>query len=298
MSTNSCIRAACVQINSTADVVANLLKLEGFFEQAQAAGAELVVLPENFAQMPGSSKERHVEQWRADRAGDDAPVQQFIWRAAKHYQLTIVAGSLAVSAHHHKKALARCFVVDPQGQLIGQYDKIHLFDVDTGVGDERIRYSESDDFEPGALNQVTQGLVGAMTNLSRDDVEIKLGLSICYDVRFPEWYRQLQSAGAQLLSVPAAFTFETGKVHWEVLLRARAIENQCFVLAAGQCGTHPQASSPKKPRQTWGHSMIIDPWGRILASLEHAEGLLIADLDLISRDSIIARFPAVNHRRV
>ena len=309
MSSSREVQVACIQINSGPNVSENLAKIESFLVQAAESNAQLVLLPENFAQMPNAAKQRHIEPWLAsDADAAQAPVQEFIWRMAQQLRLTLIAGSLAVQVEPDSKPMARCFVVDHNGELIGLYDKIHLFDVDTGSGDEQIRYCESDDFCAGSTDQLSKQLSKQLSNhqpssivdCSRGahDIPINLGLSICYDVRFPEWYRSLQRAGAHMMSVPAAFTYETGKEHWQVLLRARAIENQCFVIAAGQCGEHAQASDPDKPRKTWGHSMIIDPWGKVMASLQGEEGLLISKIDLTSRDKIIARFPAVEHRRL
>ncbi len=171
-----------------------------------------------------------------------------------------------------------CLVFDPRGEMVARYDKMHLFDVQ--VDDRQAQYSESRSFEPGSRIVCVDAPVG------------RIGLSICYDLRFPELYRKLLEQGAEILTVPSAFTKVTGEAHWEVLLRARAIENQCFVLAANQGGVH------NATRETWGHSMIVDPWGRVLARVESGEGVAVADIDLSALHALRSRMPIQSHRRL
>ncbi len=292
------MKVACVQINSGDDVQANLARVDAFLKQASEQSVQLVLLPENFAQMPASSNNRHIEVWQPAQADEHAPVQQYIQAAAKRYNLTIVAGSLPIlpvessPSQVLNRPFARSFVVDPNEGLLAHYDKLHLFDVDTGEA----RYCESDDFCAGSLEQLSGQPPSNLVKLGDENQSLMLGLSICYDLRFPELYREMLNQGAQVFTIPAAFTYETGERHWQVLLQARAIENQSYILAAGQCGA--QQTSSTATRKTWGHSMVVAPNGDIIASLKHEEGLLIADIDLIQQKSIRERFPVLNHQRL
>ena len=175
------------------------------------------------------------------------------------------------------KVNACSLLIDAEGEQAARYDKLHLFDVD--VSDNRGRYRESDDYAHGRRVVVADTPVG------------KLGLSVCYDLRFPELYSELRTAGAELITAPSAFTAVTGAAHWEILIRARAIETQCYILAAAQGGVHPG------PRETWGHAAIIDPWGRVLAEQAQGEGVLLARRDALEQADIRARMPVVSHRR-
>jgi predicted amidohydrolase len=203
-------------------------------------------------------------------------VQDFLAATAARLGLWIIAGSVPIARGAGERSAQACLVYDDAGKRVARYDKIHLFDVELpGRGES---YRESSTMAPG--NQV----------VTLDTPAGRLGLSICYDVRFPELYRRLQAAGAQWLIVPAAFTAASGEAHWEVLLRARAVENLCYLVASGQCGEHPSG------RRTWGHSMIIDYWGRILAQLADGEGVITAALDLDAQADARTRFPALTHR--
>ncbi|ADN77656.1 Nitrilase/cyanide hydratase and apolipoprotein N-acyltransferase [Ferrimonas balearica DSM 9799] len=207
----------------------------------------------------------------------DAPMQRELAALAQQHGLYLVAGTLPIQAEDGR-AYAASLVYGPDGQRLGRYDKIHLFDVD--VEDDTGRYRESTHTHPGA------GITVVDTPLGR------LGIAVCYDVRFPELFRALADAGAELVALPAAFTEPTGEAHWEVLLRARAIENQCYLLAAGQQGQHANG------RRTWGHSMVVDPWGRVVAQLAQGEGLVSARIDPAEMAQIRQRLPALKHRRL
>lgn len=268
------MKAAVIQMNSGADVGANLEQARTLLEQAAAAGAALTALPENCAFMGAKERDKlaHAE---ADGAG---PIQQFFAEIAMRLGLWVLAGTLPIRADADHVYAASC-LYNPQGERAARYDKIHLFDVDVGSGE---RYRESNSIAPGAL-----GTTVADTAIGR------LGMSVCYDLRFPELYRSLVSQGVTVINVPAAFTAKTGVAHWHTLLKARAVENQCFVLAAGQCGTHPGG------RGTYGHSLILDPWGETLAEVrEDAPGFAVAELDAARLQSIRESFPALTHRRL
>ncbi|WP_324049227.1 carbon-nitrogen hydrolase family protein [Aeromonas caviae] len=233
----------------------------------------LVLLPENFALFG----ERQGYLDGAEPLGN-GPIQQQLSDWAKSHGIWLVAGAMptaiAGADHIHTSTL----VFDPDGELKGNYHKIHLFDVD--VADNHGRYRESETFSPGDQPVLVDSPFGP------------LGLSICYDLRFPELYRQLARAGARVLLVPAAFTAVTGEAHWEPLLRARAIENQCYVVAANQGGTHETG------RQTWGHSMVIDPWGRVLACRASGQGTVLAPLDGALIDELKRTMPVLQHARL
>ncbi|WP_033135054.1 carbon-nitrogen hydrolase family protein [Aeromonas finlandensis] len=238
----------------------------------------LVLLPENFALFG----ERQGYLDGAEAIGPDlsgaAPIQQQLAEWARDFGIWLVAGAMpttiAGSDHIHTSSL----VFDPSGELKGHYHKIHLFDVD--VADNHGRYRESETFSAGEAPVLVDSPFGP------------LGLSICYDLRFPELYRQLAGAGARVLLVPAAFTAVTGEAHWEPLLRARAIENQCYVVAANQGGTHETG------RQTWGHSMVIDPWGRVLACKESGRGTVLAKMEPGFIDELKRTMPVLQHARL
>ncbi|MEA1607826.1 carbon-nitrogen hydrolase family protein [Pseudomonas spirodelae] len=266
---------AVIQMVSQADVTANLLQARQLLEQAAAQGARLVVLPENFAAM---GRQDLAALGRAEAQGD-GPILPWLRQTARDLGLWIVAGTLPLppEGQPEAKAHACSLLIDDCGQQVARYDKLHLFDVD--VSDNHGRYRESDDYAFG--NQV----VVADTPFGR------LGLTVCYDLRFPELYSALRAAGAELISVPAAFTAVTGAAHWQVLTRARAIETQCYVLAAGQGGTHPGG------RETFGHSAIIDPWGQVLGELAQGPGVVLAERNTTEQAAIRQRMPVVRHKR-
>ncbi|MGH8355640.1 MAG: carbon-nitrogen hydrolase family protein, partial [Pseudomonas sp.] len=256
-------------------VPANLVKARRLLEQAAAAGARLAVLPENFALM---GRHDYAALGRAEAEGD-GPILPWLQRTARDLGLWIVAGTLPLPPDDqpHAKPHACSLLFDEQGERVARYDKLHLFDVE--VADSRGRYRESDDYAHGAQVVVADTPVG------------RLGLTVCYDLRFPELYGALREAGAELISAPSAFTAVTGAAHWQVLVRARAIETQCYILAANQGGMHPG------PRETFGHSAIVDPWGRVLAEQAQGEALLLAGRDAAEQAAIRQRMPVHSHRR-
>lgn len=267
---------AVIQMVSQDDVLTNLRLARRMLERAAQGGARLVVLPENFAAM---GRRDLAAIGRAEALGE-GPILPWLKQAARDLSLWIVAGTLPLPPDDDAegKPLACSLLIDEDGERAARYDKLHLFDVD--VSDNRGRYRESDDFAHG------QRIVVADTPVGR------LGLTVCYDLRFPELYSALREAGAELISAPSAFTAVTGAAHWQVLIRARAIETQCYVLAAGQGGEHPG------PRQTFGHSAIIDPWGVVLAEQEQGEAALLASRDAAEQAAMRQRMPVQQHRRL
>jgi nitrilase len=270
-------QVALLQFNAGAQVQENLDRLAIYVEQTARAKVKLLVLPENFAQMRTSKQTLHSE------VQGGGLVQDWLKDQARKYKLWILAGSLPLydKGAQLTKPYSRSLLIDAEGNVAAQYNKIHLFDVDVPGS---IRYRESDDFAYGATSE--QNIVSVGTPLG------DLGLSICYDLRFPELFRQLASKGARIIAVPAAFTAQTGEVHWETLLRSRAIENSVYILGCGQVGVHANG------RATWGHSMVIDPWGEIIAQQTDQEGLVFASLDLIKQDQLRKTFPSLEHRRL
>lgn len=268
---------AAIQLNSGNDVSANLACARKWLETAAEGGARLAVLPENFAFMGVRARDKlaHAE------AEGRGPIQDFLAATAQKLKLWIVAGTVPLAVPGDADHVApACLVYDDRGRQVARYDKIHLFDVDV-PDDSGERYRESASFA-----------AGAPTSCCVDTPLGRLGLSVCYDLRFPELYRQLVADGAEILSVPAAFTARTGRAHWDVLLRARAVENQCWVVAPAQCGTHPDN------RQTWGNSLIVGPWGEVMARREDGEGVVLASLSRERLATVRARFPSLRHQRL
>ena len=267
---------AVIQMVSQAEVRANLAQARRLLERAAQGGARLAVLPENFAAM---GRRDLASIGRAEAMGE-GPILPWLKQTARDLSLWIVAGTLPLPPDDDRdgKPRACSLLVDEQGERAARYDKLHLFDVD--VADNRGRYRESDDFAHGEQVVVVDTPVG------------RLGLTVCYDLRFPELYGALREAGAELISVPAAFTAVTGAAHWQVLTRARAIETQCYLLAAGQGGEHPG------PRWTFGHSAIIDPWGGVLVEQDQGEAALLASRDGAEQAAIRQRMPVQQHRRL
>ncbi|MDP3846357.1 MAG: carbon-nitrogen hydrolase family protein [Pseudomonas sp.] len=266
---------AVIQMVSQDDVLTNLAAARVLLEQAAAGGARLAVLPENFAAM---GRRDLAALGRAEALGE-GPILPWLAQTARELKLWIVAGTLPLppDAQPHAKAHACSLLIDEQGQRVARYDKLHLFDVE--VADSRGHYRESADYAHGARLVVVDTPVG------------RLGLSVCYDLRFPEMYTALRHAGAELISVPSAFTAVTGAAHWQVLLRARAIETQCYLLAADQGGSHPGG------RETFGHSAIVDPWGVLLAEQAQGPALLLGQRDAQTQAAIRQRMPVHSHRR-
>jgi predicted amidohydrolase len=261
--------AACVQLTSTADVQKNLATCGRLVAEARRRGAALAVLPENFAFMGTGEREKLLEVAQQDLAGA-------VLAMAREHGIWIVAGGTPTPAPDGK-VFNTALVVNAGGELVASYRKIHLFDVKIPGGAE---FQESATVAPGKDVVVCDTPIG------------KVGLSICYDVRFPELYRALAAAGARTVVVPAAFTLHTGKDHWQPLLRARAIEDQVHVLAAAQFGR------ANEKRICWGHSMIVDPWGTIVAEAPDRECVIVAELDDAYQDKVRAELPVLSHRRL
>ena len=269
---------AAIQLKPAGSIDENLANAAALLSEAAAAGAQLAVLPENFAHYGQSD---FLAIGRAE-SEDNGLVRQFLSQQASTNGLWLVGGTLPV-AGPKPRPFARSFLFDPQGNCVDEYDKIHLFDVDVDAPTDSTQssYRESDDFAAGTR------VVAATTALC------KLGMTVCYDLRFAELYRKLADAEAQLITVPAAFTAATGKDHWQVLLRARAIENQVFVIGANLVDrTHPT-------RGLWGGSAIIDPWGTVLGCLDNDEaGLVVAEINLALIDELRAKMPMGQHRKL
>ena len=268
------MKVAAMQMVSSSELEQNLERAEALIKQAAAAGAELIVLPENFYLM-GKYEQQKCEL--AEPYDPDARIQRLLATLAAEHQCWIVAGTLPIRADE-RHVLARTVLYDPQGKPAAFYDKRHLFDVHLPADQES--YLESASIKAGD-RLVTHRL----------SPQWCIGFSICYDLRFPEHFRSLTAAGANILVVPSAFTKQTGAAHWHTLLRARAIENQCFVIAPNQGGRHDNG------RQTFGHSIIYDPWGETLAEHENGEGLAIAARDWDKCQDLRQRFPVLSHRR-
>jgi nitrilase len=256
------------------NVGANLLEAERLIEEAVSREARLVVLPENFAIM-GNSERDKVEVREPE---GDGPIQAFLSEQAAQHGIWLVGGTVPLVADAKDKIRAACLVYDDTGKQVARYDKIHLFDVELVDSDEQ--YTESETIEPGDEVVVIDSPFGRM------------GIAICYDLRFPELFRQQLTAGMEIMVLPAAFTAITGRAHWEVLVRARAIENLCYVVAADQGGYHLNG------RETHGHSMIVDPWGIVLNSLSRGPGVVCASIDLERLESARRNFPSITHRRL
>jgi nitrilase len=262
------LRAAAVQMTSGADVAENLAIAERLTSTAVEQGAALVLLPENFGLMGLRARDKLAAQ---ERDGD-GPQQAFLARAAAKHRVYVIGGSVPIACGDPDRVRQSLLVYGPDGARIARYDKIHLFRFTHGDED----YDEAKTIVPGDEPASFMAPCG------------RVGLSICYDLRFPELFRALGDVA--LLVVPAAFTARTGEAHWETLLRARSIENQCYVLAAAQCGTHPGG------RRTWGHSMLVDPWGQVVAEKIDGEGVAVGDVDPARIAEVRSRLPALLHR--
>jgi predicted amidohydrolase len=267
------MRAAAVQLNSTGDKARNIEAAERLVRAAAGDGAELVVLPEKWNLLGDSA----ILLEGAEPLEGPTIAAARSW--ARELGIHLVAGSIAERTEGREKSFNTSTLIGPDGELEACYHKIHMFDVDVGG----IAYRESEHEEPGA-EIVTVGLGGALEG-------VILGMSVCYDLRFPELYRILAVRGARVITVPSAFTHDTGKDHWEVLLRARAIENQAFVVAPNQIGEAPPHY------RSYGHSMILDPWGKVLAQAPDRECFIAADLDLELQDRVRGGLPSLANRR-
>jgi nitrilase len=267
--------AAVIQMTTSPDVAANLATARGLLERAHAQGAVLAALPENFAIMGRKEADKVAV---AEIAGE-GPIQAFLGHTARELGMWIVGGTIPLRDEAEpERVAAASLVFDERGRNVARYDKIHLFDVDIPGREER--YRESATVVPGVQPMVTTTPLG------------RLGMAVCYDVRFPELFRVLQSQGAEVFSLPSAFTAPTGRAHWELLVRARAVENLCYVLAPAQSGTHENG------RETYGDSMIVDPWGHVVARVAEAgPGLAVAEIDRTLQHELRGRFPALAHRK-
>lgn len=263
---------AAIQMAAGPQIHANLLEAERLIAQAAAAGAKLVVLPEAFMLMG------HSEQDKLNAAEDEGsgPVQQFLSAQAALHGIWLVGGTLFIKADAGRVSAA-CLLFNAQGERVARYDKIHMFDANLEQSEQ---HNESRSTQPGSQVLVVDTPFG------------RLGFAVCYDLRFPELFRILQQQGADILLIPSAFTAITGKAHWEVLVRARAIENLCYVIAANQGGYHSNG------RETYGDSMIVDPWGQVLARLPKGSGIIVASVDLSRVQAVRKTLPVAQHRRL
>jgi len=268
------MRVAAIQMNSGPDVEANLKLAGGLLAAAAADGVQLAVLPENFALMPNKGRDKSAH---AESVGS-GPIQDFLAAASRQHQIWIVAGSMPLTSPEPHRVYGACPVYDATGEVQACYRKIHLFDVK--LPDLEEAYQESWSMFPGDDLVCVDSPIG------------RIGLAICYDMRFPEMFRRLVDDGATVFTVPAAFTKVTGTAHWHTLLRARAIENLAYVIAPGQYGDHADN------RTTYGHSIIIDPWGRVLAEQADGDCFVAADIDPQLPAKLRAEFPALANRRL
>lgn len=261
-------RIAAVQMISGPDVDANLAEADRLIGEAAAQGARLVALPEYF---PLMSPDETAKIRIRERDGE-GPLQAFLKDAARRHKVWLVGGSIPLAAEAPDKVRNSTLVFDDTGRRVARYDKVHLFGFESG----RERYDEAATIEAGNEVVCFEGPCG------------EVGLSICYDLRFPELFRAM--GDVSLIVLPAAFTHTTGRAHWQVLLRARAIENQAYVLASAQGGEHSNG------RRTWGHSLAIDPWGQVLACQAHGESVVLATLDTALLQQVRSNLPALQHR--
>jgi predicted amidohydrolase len=267
------MRAAIVQLNSQDDVAQNLARATALVEEAARAGAELVALPENFAFMGEEAQKRAM----AESLDARGPILGAIADVAKRCGVHVIAGGMPERSGDVERPYNTSVLMDPSGAVAAAYRKIHLFDVD---------------LPDGTLLKESNATTAGTEPCVKDVRGTLLGMTICYDLRFPELYRALGAKGARVVTVPSAFTLTTGKDHWHVLVRARAIENQIFILAPAQHGKHPRG------RQTYGKSIIVDPWGDVLAQCGEGEGIALARLDFAYQDKVRAALPCTMHRRL
>ncbi len=273
-------KVSVVQMNSQDNVKDNLKKASELIIEAAKVGSQLVLLPENFALM--GSEEQKLEYAEVQGKGI---IQETIADLAKSNSIWVLAGSIGIknaedNGAQNKKVYAASMLYDDNGDRVCRYDKIHLFDVTINIKSTQESYCESNTISAGHNPTIYKSPFGS------------IGLSICYDIRFPELYRGYCAAGVDIISIPAAFVYETGKAHWHVLNRARAIENQAYVIAANQQGSHPGN------RRTYGHSMIVNPWGEVIAEQDDKEGIISANIDLNAMHKLRASFPVIQHRKL
>jgi nitrilase len=268
------MRVAAIQMTSSADVAQNLATAARLVAEAAAAGASLAVLPENFAFMGLAD----TDKLAVAEAPGDGPIQAALARMSASHLIWVVGGTIPLRVDGEPRPAASCLVYDDAGVLAARYDKMHLFDVD--VPGKAESYRESRNTAPGTGPQIVATPAG------------RIGLAVCYDVRFPELFRMMSAAGVDGFVLPSAFTVPTGRAHWETLLRARAIENLAFVVAAAQWGHHQNG------RDTYGDSLVVDHWGNVLARQATGEGVVVADIDAAAQALARQSFPALAHRRV
>jgi deaminated glutathione amidase len=267
-------RVAAIQMTSSHIVAQNLAEAGALLREAKEAGALIACLPENFSFIGL----KDADKLKVAEADGNGVVQAFLSDAARQLNMWILGGTIVIRTDDSNRVANASLLIDSAGKRVARYDKIHLFDVTIPGRNEQ--YRESTHVLPG------RDLVLADTPVG------KLGLSVCYDMRFPELYRELVSQGAEWLAMPAAFTVPTGRAHWETLLRARAIENLCYVVAPAQTGVHTSG------RETYGDSLIVDYWGQVLSRLAKGTGVITADIDLASQAESRARFPALDNRQL
>jgi len=266
------MKIAAVQMVSAPDVDRNLVAADRLVSEAAAAGAQLVALPEYFCFMGLNERDKLAIAEVPGRG----PIQSFLAAQARMHRIWVIGGTVPLRCKDERRARNACCVYAPDGQLAARYDKLHLF---------RYRNDAGEDHDEGRVLEAGDKPATAQVE------DWRTGLSICYDLRFPELYRSMMTPPCDLLSVPAAFTHTTGRAHWELLLRARAVENQCYVIAPAQGGKHENG------RRTWGHSMVVDPWGDVLALCEEGEGLAMAEVDKGLIAAVRQQLPALTHRR-
>jgi nitrilase len=265
------MKIAALQMVSSTDVARNLDSAATLIDEAARAGAKLVALPEYFCHLG----RRDTDKLAIAEVDGSGPIQQLLSDCARRSGVWVVGGTLPMRTANAERVRNSCCVYAPDGQRVARYDKMHLFAYDNG----RERYDEG------------RVLEGGDTPVALQAEGLRIGLSICYDVRFPELYRALCTPPCDLICVPSSFTHTTGSAHWELLLRARAVENQAYVIAPAQGGTHENG------RRTWGHSMVVDPWGEVLAVRDEGEGVVTAELDLARLRAVRTQLPALTHRR-
>lgn len=266
------MKVSAIQMTSGTEVAPNLERARELLAQAAAQGAQLAVLPENFAIMPRRERDKRAVA-EPDGAG---PIQQMLATSARELKMTVVGGTIPLQVPGEERVAPASCVYGPDGSRIGRYDKIHLFDVN--VPDAAESHRESAGMVPGRKVGVFDTPVG------------RIGVAVCYDLRFPELFRRMSGQGAEIFVVSAAFTVPTGQAHWDLLVRARAVENLSHLVVSAQVGEHPNG------RRTWGHSMVVDCWGAVLGELAQGEGVATGEFDLAHQQRVRGEFPALEHR--
>ncbi len=270
------MKIAAVQMVSGTSLEANLDTARRLIAQAAAQGARLVALPEYFCFMGRAD----TDKLAIAEAPGRGPIQTMLAETAARHGVWVVGGTLPLASPDPQRVLNSCCVYAPDGSLAARYDKIHLFRFERASGGTRESYDEG------------RAILAGNEPVACEAAGLRVGLSVCYDLRFPELYRALTATPCDLICVPSAFTHTTGQAHWEMLLRARAVENQCYVLAPAQGGVHANG------RRTWGHSMVVGPWGEVLAVRPEGEGVVLAELDPAHLAAVRQQLPALTHRRL